>query len=180
MRMVVAAKLHGIKVTGADLNYHGSITLDPEQCKMAQILPLEYVNIWNKNNGTRISTYVIYGKAGSRCCILNGAAARICQPGDEVIIASHAYIPETAITSITPKVLTFSDGNVVDQILSYAVSPTEDWFSFEVKNLTPQDHATPPRRSPLMDVEGMRHDLRGQGLDEKAIADFLARHVKAA
>ena len=180
MRMIVAAKLHGIKVTGADIHYHGSITLDPEQCKMAGIFPLEYVNIWNKSNGARISTYVIYGKPGSRCCILNGAAARTCQPGDEVIIASHMYISEAAITNITPKVLTFSEGNVVDQVLSYVVNLTEDWFSFEVKNLTPEDHSTPPRLSSLMDVDRMRHDLRAQGLDEKTIADFLARHVKAA
>ncbi|HEY9572870.1 MAG TPA: aspartate 1-decarboxylase, partial [Pusillimonas sp.] len=84
MRKVVRGKLHGIRVTGADLDYHGSITLDPDHCEAAGILPMEFVDIWNKNSGARISTYVIYGERGSRCCILNGAAARTCQRGDEV------------------------------------------------------------------------------------------------
>ncbi len=74
MLQILRAKLHGIHVTGCVLDYHGSITLDPEQCALAGIYPLEFVNIWNKNSGQRISTYVIYGEAGSRCCILNGAA----------------------------------------------------------------------------------------------------------
>src|SRR5690606_5635380 len=79
VRKVVRGKLHGIRVTGADLNYHGSITLDPDHCEAAGILPMEFVDIWNKASGARISTYVIYGERGSRCCILNGAAARTCQ-----------------------------------------------------------------------------------------------------
>jgi aspartate 1-decarboxylase len=75
VRKVVAAKLHGIHVTGANLNYHGSITLDPDHCEEAGIYPLEFLEIWNKNSGARISTYVILGERGSRCCILNGSAA---------------------------------------------------------------------------------------------------------
>ena len=71
---VIRAKLHGIKVTSADLDYHGSITLDPEHCELAGIYPLEFVEIWNKFSGARISTYVIFGTAGSRCCILRAAA----------------------------------------------------------------------------------------------------------
>ena len=69
MIKVVRAKLHGIRVTGADLNYHGSITLDPEQCERAGFYPLEFVEIWNKHTGARLSTYVIHGEPGSRCCI---------------------------------------------------------------------------------------------------------------
>lgn len=72
MRKIVAGKLHGIHVTEANLNYHGSITLDPDHCEAAGILPMEFVEIWNKNSGARISTYVILGERGSRCCILNG------------------------------------------------------------------------------------------------------------
>ena len=77
MIKVVRAKLHGIRVTDANLNYQGSITLDPEHCEAVGIVPLEFVEIWNKNSGTRISTYVIYGERGSRACLLNGSAARI-------------------------------------------------------------------------------------------------------
>lgn len=82
MRKIVAGKLHGIHVTEANLDYHGSITLDPDHCEEAGLLPMEFVEIWNKNSGARISTYVIPGERGSRSCILNGAAARTCQPGD--------------------------------------------------------------------------------------------------
>ncbi|HSV30014.1 MAG TPA: aspartate 1-decarboxylase, partial [Candidatus Omnitrophota bacterium] len=108
MMNVIRAKLHGIRVTSADLNYHGSITLDPEQCALAGIYPMEFVEIWNKNSGARISTYVIFGKPGSRCCILNGAAARTCQIGDEVIIAASEYIqgPQDLYT-LKPRILTF-------------------------------------------------------------------------
>lgn len=133
MKMVLAAKLHGIRVTGADLDYHGSVTLDPEQCRLAGILPLEFVDIWNKNNGMRISTYVIFGEPGSRCCVLNGAAARACQRGDEVIIASHSYISEGELTSLRPRVLTFRDDNRIDQVLEYVVSgEAETGFSFRI------------------------------------------------
>ncbi len=121
MRKIVRAKLHGIRVTGADLDYHGSITLDPDHCEAAGILPMEFVDIWNKHSGARISTYVIYGERGSRCCILNGAAARTCQRGDEVIICNSEYIDESALEGIKPVVLTFNPDNSVRERLGYAV-----------------------------------------------------------
>ncbi|CAN7627926.1 aspartate 1-decarboxylase [Pararhizobium sp. LjRoot255] len=121
MRKLVAAKLHGIYVTEANLNYHGSITLDPDHCEEAGILPMEFVEIWNKNFGARISTYVILGERGSRCCILNGAAARTCQPGDQVIICNSVYLDETRITALKPKVLTFDEDNRVRDRSSYSV-----------------------------------------------------------
>lgn len=121
MRKLVAGKLHGIHVTESNLNYHGSITLDPDHCEEAGILPMEFVEIWNKNSGARISTYVL-GERGSRCCILNGAAARTCQTGDQIIICNSVYLDESKVTSLNPKVLTFdADNNVVDR-LSYSVS----------------------------------------------------------
>lgn len=125
MRKVVRAKLHGIRVTGADLEYHGSITLDPDHCEEAGILPMEFVDVWNKNSGARISTYVIYGERGSRCCILNGAAARTCQRGDEVIICNAAYVNEAEIEHIKPVVLTFNPDNSVHERLGYDVSRDE-------------------------------------------------------
>lgn len=125
MQSFVRAKLHGIRVTGADLNYHGSITLDPEICRMAGLDPLEFVEIWNKNSGARISTYVLYGVAGTRCCILNGAAARTCQVGDEVIIASATYGALDDVMGQSPKVLTFGPGNEVAETLSYRVFRNE-------------------------------------------------------
>ena len=99
-RNFVGGKLHGIRVTDANLDYHGSITLDPAHCEAAGILPLEFVDVWNKNSGARITTYVILGQRGSRCCILNGAAARTCQPGDELIICSSVYLDGDEVAKI--------------------------------------------------------------------------------
>lgn len=133
MRKLVAGKLHGIYVTEANLNYHGSITLDPDHCEQAGILPMEFVEIWNKNSGARISTYVILGERGSRCCILNGAAARTCQPGDQIIICNSVYIDETRLTSLKPKVLTFDENNNVSDRLSYSVDVNSaGGYSFEI------------------------------------------------
>ncbi|BCM17751.1 aspartate 1-decarboxylase [Mesorhizobium sp. J8] len=121
MRKIVAGKLHGIHVTEANLNYHGSITLDPDHCEAAGILPMEFVEIWNKNSGARISTYVILGERGSRCCILNGAAARTCQPGDPIIVCSSIYLNEAHITSLKPRIITFDQDNHIRDRLSYSV-----------------------------------------------------------
>jgi aspartate 1-decarboxylase len=133
MIKVIRAKLHGIRVTGADLDYHGSITLDPDHCHAAGFYPLEFVEIWNKTTGARISTYVIFGEAGSRCCILNGAAARTCQPGDQLIIAASDYIRPDELTAMKPRILTFTAENAIDERLSYRVEPGEDGrFDFSI------------------------------------------------
>ncbi|RAZ70793.1 aspartate 1-decarboxylase [Mesorhizobium atlanticum] len=126
MKKIVAAKLHGITVTDADLNYHGSITLDPDHCEKVGIFPLEFVEVWNKASGTRISTYVIYGERGSRCCVLNGAAARTCQPRDEIIVCSTVYIEENQIANIKPRVLMFNSDNSVRECLFYDVGTKDD------------------------------------------------------
>jgi aspartate 1-decarboxylase len=122
MRKVVGGKLHGLRVTDANLDYHGSITLDPEHCEAAGILPLEFVEIWNKSSGARISTYVILGERGSRCCILNGAAARTCQKGDELIICSSIYVDVSAIEDLSPCVVTFDSANHIVERLRYSVT----------------------------------------------------------
>ncbi len=87
---------------------------------------MEFVEIWNKNSGARISTYVILGERGSRCCILNGAAARTCQPGDQIIICNSVYLDESQLTSLKPTVLTFDEQNHVRDRLSYSVNIDED------------------------------------------------------
>ena len=122
MLKILRAKFHGIRVTASDLNYHGSVTLDPEQCARAGILPLEFVEIWNKNSGTRLSTYVIYGEPGSRCCVLNGAAARTCQAGDELIICASEYVADAReLATRKPVVLCFGEDNSVTDCLRYEV-----------------------------------------------------------
>jgi aspartate 1-decarboxylase len=112
-RSMMIAKLHGLRVTGALLDYEGSIALDPEQCELAGILPLEFVEIWNKTTGSRISTYVIYGERGSRCCILNGAAARTCQIGDELIIAARATVSADELCDFVSRTVIFCAENRV-------------------------------------------------------------------
>lgn len=137
MRKIVAGKLHGIHVTEANLNYHGSITLDPDHCEEAGILPMEFVEIWNKSSGARISTYVILGERGSRCCILNGAAARTCQPGDQVIICNSVYVNESEITALKPRVLTFDKDNRIADRLTYSVERDQlGRYSFSILDET--------------------------------------------
>jgi len=138
----IRAKLHGIYVTDANLNYQGSITLDPEHCKLAGIYPLEFVEIWNKNNGSRISTYVILGKAGSKCCVLNGSAARTCQIGDELIIAASHHGTPQDVFKLKPKILTFDHNNTIKEVLEYVVSEDEhDYYKFDIKKCTSDVHA---------------------------------------
>ncbi|MBL8676000.1 MAG: aspartate 1-decarboxylase [Alphaproteobacteria bacterium] len=136
MLKIIRAKLHGIFVTGADLNYHGSITLDSILCKTLKIYPLEFVEIWNKNNGVRFSTYVIYGEAYSRCCVLNGAAARNCQKDDELIIAAYKFCQESEIENQSPKILTFNKDNTVNSVLEYNVKEEGDWYKFSIDEIT--------------------------------------------
>lgn len=122
MLKILRAKFHGIRVTASDLNYHGSITLDPVQCARAGILPLEFVEVWNKNSGQRLTTYVIYGEPGSRCCVLNGAAARTCQTGDELIICASEYVADAReLAGKSPVVLCFGEDNEVTDCLRYEV-----------------------------------------------------------
>jgi aspartate 1-decarboxylase len=118
---VVRAKLHGLRVTGAALDYHGSITLDPDHCEAVGIVPMEFVDIWNKHSGARLSTYVILGQRGSRCCILNGAAARTCQIGDSVIICASAMLPLSEAHLPRPRVAVFDDENKISDLLEYRV-----------------------------------------------------------
>jgi aspartate 1-decarboxylase len=126
MITVIRAKLHDLRVTDADLDYQGSVTLDPEHCEAVGILPLEFVEIWNKHSGARISTYVIWGERGSRCCVLNGAAARTCQPGDPVIIAAQIQVLPTQIESVRPRIALMDEENSIRQLMEYQVGRDAD------------------------------------------------------
>jgi aspartate 1-decarboxylase len=121
-RSMMTAKLHGIRVTGAELHYEGSIELDPEHCEAAGILPLEFVEIWNKTTGARISTYVIHGARGSRCCVLNGAAARTCQVGDELIIAARSLVPAEELCAFVSRTVIFCEANRIERTIEQRLS----------------------------------------------------------
>ncbi|HEU4655541.1 MAG TPA: aspartate 1-decarboxylase [Steroidobacteraceae bacterium] len=121
MYSFMVAKLHGLRVTGADLHYEGSIALDPDLCDRVGMMPLQFVEIWNKTTGSRLSTYIIHGEAGSRCCVLNGAAARTCQVGDELIVAARADVSAAEVASVSARVLTLTADNAPDQLTTYAL-----------------------------------------------------------
>ena len=106
-RTLLKSKIHRATVTGADLNYTGSISLGPEFLEAADLQEWEQVDIYNCNNGQRFHTYVILGKPGEVC--LNGAAARLVQPGDLVIIASYAEYEDSEAMVHQPK-LVYVDG----------------------------------------------------------------------
>ena len=102
---VLKSKIHRVTVTEARLDYIGSITIDEDLLDAANILPGERVYIVNNNNGARLDTYVIPGEPGSGVICLNGAAARLVQPGDVVIIMSYASMPVEEARTFRPTVI---------------------------------------------------------------------------
>jgi len=177
MMKVIRAKLHGIRVTAADLNYHGSITLDPEQCDTAGFYPMEFVEIWNKNSGARISTYVIFGEPGSRCCVLNGAAARTCQVGDELIIAASEMLASPKdLYDLKPRILTFLPDNQIDQVLFYDVFHSEH-RPFDFRIVDAEEHPVECHTWPNVDIAAIRSDLRQRNWAEAEIDAFVKAHI---
>jgi aspartate 1-decarboxylase len=96
------SKIHRATVTGADLNYVGSITVDPELMEAADLREFEQVHVVNINNGARFETYVIPGTPGAGEICLNGAAARLAHAGDKVIIISYAQYDQSELESYRP------------------------------------------------------------------------------
>ncbi len=111
IRTMLKSKIHRATVTGSDLNYEGSIAIDTELCKAADLLEFEKVEIYNINNGARFSTYVIPGRRGE--VSLNGAAARMVQPGDLVIIASYVNLPDEEAKDLKPKIVLVTELNAL-------------------------------------------------------------------
>ena len=93
-RKMLKSKIHRATVTEANIEYEGSVTIDPGLLRAADILPYEEVDIWNCTNGARLSTYVIEGEPGSGEICVNGAAAHLVKPGDTVIIASWTHVDD--------------------------------------------------------------------------------------
>ena len=108
---MLKSKIHRATVTGADLNYEGSISIDKELLKAAGMLAYEKVQVVNLNNGARFETYVIEGEAGSGEVMLNGPAARLGQVGDLIIIIAYASMPEEEAKKFRPKVIVVDSGN---------------------------------------------------------------------
>ena len=108
-RIMMKSKIHRATVTGADLNYVGSITLDPRLMELADMVEHEQVHVLDIDNGARFETYVIRGGAGD--VIINGAAARLVHTGDKVIVISYAHYDEAELEAYEPLVVLVDDEN---------------------------------------------------------------------
>ena len=104
-------KIHRATVTEANLEYMGSVTIDSDLMQLAGILPGERVQIVDNNSGSRLETYTIAGAPGSGVICLNGAAARLVQPGDKVIIMAYAQMTEKEALNLVPKVVMVDENN---------------------------------------------------------------------
>jgi aspartate 1-decarboxylase len=114
-RIMLKSKIHMATVTEANLNYFGSISIGPDMRKKADMMPFEKVEIYNCNNGQRFSTYVIETEKEGEIC-LNGAAARLVEKGDKVIIASYAQYSEREAAELKPYLVFVDDKNSVKEI----------------------------------------------------------------
>lgn len=113
---MVRAKLHQARVTGADINYEGSIGIDTDLIEAAGFFPYEKVLVVDVENGNRLETYIIPAEAGSREISLNGAAARLVSVGDRVIIMSFAHVPYPPPSDWSPHVLIMNEDNTIKEM----------------------------------------------------------------
>ena len=114
-RIMLLSKIHGAVLTGAELDYEGSITIDADLLKRADMLPGEQVHVLNTNNGQRIVTYTIAGDRGSGEITLNGPAARCGQIGDKVIILCYAQFSDEQAKLYKPKIVLVDERNQVKE-----------------------------------------------------------------
>jgi aspartate 1-decarboxylase len=110
-RELCKSKIHGATVTEANLYYEGSLTLDADLIDAADLVPYERIQVVNINNGSRLETYVLPGERGSGTVALNGAAARMGQVGDRLILISYAHYDESEAAGHEPRVVFVDDRN---------------------------------------------------------------------
>lgn len=116
---MLKSKIHRATVTKADLHYSGSVTIDAELMKVADILNHEKVQIVNITNGSRLQTYAIAGEENSGVVCINGAAARLCHKGDTVIIISYATMEDAQARNYKPKIVKVTKDNKVKEVKEY-------------------------------------------------------------
>lgn len=124
-RKVLHSKIHRATVTEANLEYEGSITLPPDLLEAANFAEFEAVWVWNISNGNRFETYTIRGKSNNGGICVNGAAAHLITPGDKVIIASFAMLPEYSLREHRPTVVFVDEKNSIKEIRPEIVSDTD-------------------------------------------------------
>ena len=114
-REMLRAKVHRIKVTERDIEYEGSLSLDTELMMAADMLPFERIDVYDVDNGNRFSTYLIEGRPGSGDCCVNGAAARLVELGDKLIIAAYCSLDESAVRDHRPKLILIGEENQISR-----------------------------------------------------------------
>jgi len=117
-RKLLKSKIHRATVTKSDLNYEGSIAVDAKLLEAADIQPFEAVHVWNVTNGSRLQTYALPVEHGRGEICLNGAAARLAQAGDLVIIASFAWLDEKEAAASKPKLVFVDAKNQIAEVKS--------------------------------------------------------------
>jgi aspartate 1-decarboxylase len=125
MRTMLKSKIHRAHVTGADLDYEGSITLDPILIEAADLLPFELVHVLDITNGARLETYVIEGERGKGEVVINGAAAHLVHKGDLVIVLAYASVSEEEAPHQLPKLIYVDEENRIASVGGSAVLPQE-------------------------------------------------------
>lgn len=118
-RQMLKSKIHRAAVTGCDVDYVGSITVDPELMTAADLIANEQVHVWDIDNGSRFVTYVIEGEPGSRAMQVNGAAARLTREGHKIIVASFGAYDERDLESYAPVVVHVGDDNEIVEVDSH-------------------------------------------------------------
>ena len=110
-REMLRAKVHRITVTECDVEYEGSLTLDRDLMDACGMVPFERIDVYDVDNASRFSTYLIEGERGSGACCVNGAAARLVAKGDKVIIAAYCAVDEADVKTHVPKIVLVDDAN---------------------------------------------------------------------
>jgi aspartate 1-decarboxylase len=110
---MMKSKLHRATVTQADMDYEGSIAIDKDLLDASDILPHEQVDVLNITTGARFTTYAIEAPRGSKVIGVNGAAARLVQPGDRVIVVTYGAMPAEEARNYAPTVVLLGDGNAI-------------------------------------------------------------------
>jgi 3-methyl-2-oxobutanoate hydroxymethyltransferase len=155
LRTVLKSKVHRARVTDANIDYEGSVTLDPELMEAADLLPFEQVHLLDIDNGARLETYVIEGERGSGQVVANGAAAHLIHQGDLIIIASYASAADEEARSLSPRLVYVDEANRAVSTEGPAPIPTP-------RTATLPAAATPNRRGhvTVRDIKAMKR--RGQ------------------
>jgi aspartate 1-decarboxylase len=116
LRFMLKSKIHRATVTGTELDYEGSITIPRELLEAADILPGEQVHVLDINNGSRVVTYAIEGEAKSGLVVLNGAAARMGEVGDKIIVISYTLLPKEEAPTFKAKVILVDETNKIQKV----------------------------------------------------------------